>query len=89
MRQLSHPPEGGIGLELLVLPALRAGLGAHGSAAAFSRREAPGECARVGRVLCDPHDAQVGGHSYDAKSEVSLQAHSISHPQGKVTYQNI
>jgi len=43
MRQLSHDPCGVIGLKLLVLPALRAGLGAYGSAAAFSRREALGE----------------------------------------------
>jgi len=44
MRQLSHDPLGVIGLQLLVLPArFSRWEGAHGSAAAFSRREAPGE----------------------------------------------
>jgi len=51
-------PVGGMGLELLVLPAVRAGLGAHGSAVAFSRREASGECLSSGSGPSGPSTLQ-------------------------------
>ncbi|MBI5306764.1 MAG: hypothetical protein HZB37_00065 [Planctomycetes bacterium] len=48
---LLSSPEGGVGLELLVLTALCARLGVYGSTAAFSRREAPGE--RLGSAAAE------------------------------------